>query len=245
MKTNLEKWNHYKAILDNRANEFMDSLDVNIPEVFYQVTPIGSLTICNTIRRYYSFKGLPYFDKRPTKQNIIDLIKLNDEIHFTSDQIYIEYSYVYLMRDDREYKATTSISLKNLLDTKNTFLKKEDAEEVASDLKKKFDELNLFRQTHKKDASYDYKSNGYTFLGWQNGWRSIYFDEDGKVTTGDISKGEKPKKSFGYDKEEYPLYGKCMDAGHHRIEVQHNNRGSENTVSCPICKVYWKYDCSD
>ena len=22
-------------------------------------------------------------------------------------------------------------------------------------------------------------------------------------------------------------------------------RGSENTVSCPICKIFWKYDCSD
>lgn len=33
--------------------------------------------------------------------------------------------------------------------------------------------------------------------------------------------------------------------GHHPIHIQHNIRGSENTDICDICKIYWKYDCSD
>ena len=33
------------------------------------------------------------------------------------------------------------------------------------------------------------KEAGYKFLGWQNGWKHVYFDEDGNQTTGDASKG--------------------------------------------------------
>lgn len=89
------------------------------------------------------------------------------------------------------------------------------------------------------------KSEGYKFLGWQNGWQHVYFDENGNQTTGDISKGEKPKRTAGYLKEDYPEYGICREQKHKCDEVHHNRRGSENTVSCDICKIYWKYDCSD
>ena len=51
-------------------------------------------------------------------------------------------------------------------------------------------------------------------------------------------------KSFGYSSADQPIYGKCRDLKHRRIEVSHNRSGSENTVSCPVCKIYWKYDCS-
>lgn len=84
------------------------------------------------------------------------------------------------------------------------------------------------------------KEEGYKFLGWQNGWKSVYFDANGNVTTDD-----KTRKSFGYLTADYPEYGKCRDEKHKRDDVQHNPRGSENTVSCDICKIYWKYDCSD
>lgn len=87
--------------------------------------------------------------------------------------------------------------------------------------------------------------NGYKFLGWQNGWKHVYFDEDHNVTTGDLSKGEKPKKTFGYLPKDYPEYCACTEAKHLLDELQHTQSGSENTVSCDICKIYWKYDCSD
>lgn len=88
-------------------------------------------------------------------------------------------------------------------------------------------------------------TDGYKFLGWQNGWKHVYFDEDGKQTTGDLSKGEKPKRTFGYTKEDYPEYGSCSELKHKVDDVQCNSRGSENIVSCDECKIYWKYDCSD
>ena len=87
---------------------------------------------------------------------------------------------------------------------------------------------------------FDYKANGYNFLGWQNGWKHVYFDKDGNVT-----EDRKIAVVAGYLTADYPEYGKCRDLGHKHIKIQHDRRGSENTVSCPICKIYWKYDCSD
>lgn len=84
------------------------------------------------------------------------------------------------------------------------------------------------------------KEQGYTFLGWQNVWKHVYFDKDGKQT-----ENRNEAVSFGYLTKDYPEYGKCRDLGHKYDEVQHNQRGSENTCSCDICKIYWKYDCSD
>ena len=55
------------------------------------------------------------------------------------------------------------------------------------------------------------KEAGYKFLGWQNGWKRVFFDEDGKQTTGNTSKGEKPRVSFGYTKEDYPEYAYCRE----------------------------------
>jgi hypothetical protein len=98
-----------------------------------------------------------------------------------------------------------------------------------------------FKEQRKKDGGYDYAANGYKFLGWQNEWKHEYYDEDGNL----CSETGKPHKSFGYSKENYPEYRNCIDSKHRRIEVTHDSRGSENTVSCPICKIYWKYDCSD
>lgn len=84
------------------------------------------------------------------------------------------------------------------------------------------------------------KEANYKFLGWQNGWHHIYLDKDKKPTT-----DPKEQVYFDYIKEEYPEYRQCIDSGHSRDEISHNNRGSENTISCDVCKIYWKYDCSD
>lgn len=89
------------------------------------------------------------------------------------------------------------------------------------------------------------KEAGYKFLGWQNGWASVYLDKDGKITTGDLLKGENPKVSSTYIKEDYPEYSSCREKKHNLDDISHNNRGSENTVSCDVCKIFWKYDCSD
>jgi len=83
-----------------------------------------------------------------------------------------------------------------------------------------------------KELNRELESKGYKFLGWQNGWLYV----DGKVSP-----------------DKHPEYCECLNKGHNKWDhpdgpwasYQHNSRGSENTVSCNICKIYWKYDCSD
>ena len=91
-----------------------------------------------------------------------------------------------------------------------------------------------------KDIDKLLKEAGYKFLGWQNGWQHVYVDKDGNVTND-------KEKYIGatYMPDKYPEFCACRDANHKQDEIQHNQRGSENTVSCDICKIYWKYDCSD
>lgn len=74
----------------------------------------------------------------------------------------------------------------------------------------------LFYKKHSKTKDYDYEVNGYKYLGWQNSWL------------------EPPVE-----------YKTCKEQGHLQVDVHHDNRGYENTGSCPLCKIYWKYDSSD
>jgi hypothetical protein len=244
MRTNLEKWNYYKKLLEQRASAFLDSISPVTPSEFYMVNFKGGVNKCLVISRYYSFEPHLFCISKPSKRDVETIENLyKSDIGFKAERAYFEYSYVWSIdTDGKEYTAKTAIPIMAVLEKKEAFLSREDAEVAAIEIKAAYDENILFKETHKKDANYDYKANGYKFLGWQNGWKHVYFDEDGNQTTGDASKGEKPKRSFGYTKEEYV---ECIEQKHRRIEVQHNQRGSENTVSCPICKIYWKYDCSD
>lgn len=72
-------------------------------------------------------------------------------------------------------------------------------------------------KAHKDEIDKLLQDWGYKFLWWENWWMT-------------------------HKTEEYKL---CHELGHKRDEVEHSHRWSENTVSCDICKIYWKYDCSD
>jgi hypothetical protein len=95
-------------------------------------------------------------------------------------------------------------------------------------------------KAHKNDIGHLLLQHNYKFLGWQNSWHHVYFDKNHNIT-----KDSSNINSFGYLEEEYPEYIKCRNAGHKTDEIQVNQRGSENIVSCDICKIYWKYDSSD
>lgn len=236
MKTNLEKWNYYLGLINKRANIFMDAISPLIPNNFYKVELSGKIYECTVLNRHYSF-GLYFNGKKPTKADIEKIKALCDsEIVFTEKMAYFDYSYVW----GDGHTAQTAINVKTVFEYKTAFLSLTDAEIKAKEIIEKNAEEKLFKETYKKDANYKYAENGYKFLGWQNGWKHVYFDADGNVTY-DITK----RKAFGYLTADYPEYGKCKEQKHRTIEVSHNQRGTENTVSCPVCMIYWKYDCGD
>jgi len=69
-----------------------------------------------------------------------------------------------------------------------------------------------------RDEEVKQRVEWYEFLGWLNGW----LKEQAQI-----------KRGF------------CIGKKHAGSDIQHDPRGSENTVICDICKIYWKYDCSD
>ena len=242
MKTNLEKWNFYLSIIDDRTKEFIDlqKEGKDIPNVYYIVYPTGKIVERNIIDIEYSHHkhgGKIYFNgKKPTREDISNIATYSTcHIPFSVENIWFKYSEIW--DKEKGSKSTSSVRFNDVINKKRLFYSVNEAQS-QSDLMKKDVEYKLL---HKKDKSYNYTENGYKFLGWQNGWKHVYFDEDGN----ECSKSEKPSKTFGYLAADYPEYGKCIDLKHKRIEVSHDQRGSEHTVSCPICKVYWKYDSSD
>lgn len=245
MKTNLEKWNYYLSIIEKKTSEFIASQKEGkkIPSVYYVVHPIGKVaerTIIDIEYSHYKHGGRTYFSgKKPTKKEVEALAEYSAiKIPFSVDNLWFKYSEIWDKENNRTY--TSSVRFTDVLTKNKLFYSIDEAEEHAKIIRQQVKEEKEFKKLHKKDSGYNYSANGYTFLGWQNGWKHVYYDEDGNL----CSDTGKPRKSGGYLTSDYPEYGKCRDLKHRRIEVSHNRSGSENTVSCPICKIYWKYDCS-
>lgn len=236
---NIDIWNGYMRLINEREKTFIDSIiGEKKPEIIYQVYLGGNLTECFVTDINYT-NGLYLSKKSPTKEDIQTIKNYYDgDPLMTPDKIAFEY--YYLWGDNNERKASSTHYLYRKDNYCKLTLSKEEAILVSEELIKKNKEEQEWRELHKKDASYNYNENGYKFLGWQNSWNHVYFDAEGNQTD-DPSK----RVAFGYTKEDYPEYGNCRELKHRTIDVSHNNRGSEHTVSCPECKIYWKYDSSD
>lgn len=246
MRSNIEKWEYYLFILNNKTDAFVKSqIGRNIiPKKYYVILYNGTIserTILGNEVALYKHNGKTWFSgKKPTKEDVQALEEYAmSNITFSASSIYLAYSSIY----NKETGATSTSTVKfhDVINQIGLFHSLSEAEAHAAKVDADHKETIAFKELHKKDASYNYLANGYKSLGWQNGWKHVYYDEDGLL----CSETGKPHKSFGYPKSEYPEYRNCIDSGHKRIEVSHNQRGSENTVSCPICKIFWKYDCSD
>lgn len=242
MKTNIDKWNYFWGLIDERTNKFIESeiKDKTIPEVYYTIYPSGTISERKLGKISYSHykHGMSNFfiGKTPTNEHI-KKVKLYSEsnIPFTTDNLYFEYQEI-----NSKFNAKSSVNYNDIINEVNIFFDLDKAKEKSNEIIEKVKADNEFDELHKKDASYNYSANGYKFLGWQNGWKHEYYDEDGVL----CSISNKPSRSIGYTKENYPEYCNCKEQNHRKIEVRHYRNGSENTVSCPICKIYWKYDCS-
>jgi hypothetical protein len=218
MANNLEKWNGLMAVIEKRLLDFVIQQCGRIPEKFYSVYPTGKVEECFIIKPYYRYEFEAYYrGKSPTKQDVTRLwLATQSEIDYSLDNVYFDYFYYYTLGEEKR-QAKTAVKYKDLFPpTNNIFLNKDEAEAYGDKIKELRAEESLFDETHKKDKHYDYKANGYKDLGWQNSWR-----------------------------EDHPEYIDCRQQGHRTIHVSHDNRGTQHDVSCPICKVLWKYDSSD
>lgn len=245
MKTNLEKWNYYLSIIDEKTNQFINDQKQgkNIPRVYWFVYPTGKVaerTIIGTTYSHHKHGCRTYFSgKKPTKKEVQALAEYSAiDINFLVDNLWFKYHEFWDKEKNHEF--TSSVRFIDVITEKGLYRSIEDAENQGEIIRSQYEEEKAFKEAHKKDGGYDYDANGYKFLGWQNGWKHVYYDEDGNL----CSETGKPKVSFGHTKTDYPEYKNCMDSNHNRIEVRLQRSGSENVVSCPSCKIYWKYDCS-
>ena len=244
MKTNLEKWNYWYNLIVAKTKQFIESQCETIPTKIYKIYPSGKIGIGEVTGVDYNYRlngnnfYLQFFTKKPTKDDVLKLKKYHElNIPMTRERIMFKYSELF---GNGSSRASSVHLLFDNSKNENLTTCENKAKEISLMLTSEYDKKNKFLDEHKKDKNYNYNENGYKCLGWQNGWKHVYFDAEGNVTE-DPTK----RKSFGYSTADHPEYGACKDAKHLHIEVQHNQRGSENTVSCPICKIYWKYDCSD
>ena len=246
MRTNLEKWNHYKAIVDSNTNKFIQEQlkDIKLPTSYFFVYPSGKIVEREIIGAHYTFgkeAGRNYYTgKKPTKEDIQQIMSLVAITDFHVEKCWFDYSEIW--DKEKGSRSTSAVSFVDLINEKGgIFLNRDKAIQFSEVLIAKAKEADEFYEKHRKTTSYDYGANGYKFLGWQNGWSYVKLDKD-KVL---CSISGKPQAYGKPDPKLYPEFTNCIDLGHQRIEVSHNRRGTENTVSCPVCKIFWKYDCSD
>lgn len=244
MRTNLEKWDYYKSIIDQRTDGFVNSIifnaGVSLPSSYYYVYPSGKVVervICSCYYNHRIHGGTTYFyGKKPTREEV-ELIKKYSEsdIPFDRNNIFLNYEEKW----DGGMKIKSSVNYIELINERGgNYLNIADAVIESESRLELVREKKEIQETYK---GFDFGSNGFKFLGWQNGWKHVYYDEDGNLCT----ESGKPRRSFGYSKEDHPEYGKCRELKHILYDEQRTRSGSENIEACPKCKIYWKYDCSD
>lgn len=235
--TNKDKWDAKMTIINDKIDSYIKGLSLNIPDKFYLINRIGKIDECFTNRIYCSISGLYFYGKNPTKLDVESITNISNNLKLDDKEIYVEYKYQW----GNNHWSSTTIKIDEFENSDKVFLTLEEAKPIAEKIENKIKERREFLETHKKDKDYNYSANGYKFLGWQNCWRSIPVDSN----LVPCSESGNPTYCYSYPREERPEYFSCLDQKHILIEVSHNQRGSEHSVSCPKCKVYWKYDSSD
>jgi len=213
MRTNKEKWDFLIEELNKKSKEFIKAQEVgvNISDKFYYVDYFGDISEITILGIKYIHRNdaVIYYGNKPSHKNLDILTSyVYSNIIFDIKNILL---YCYKNGDDN-----FNVYLSDFSDSKCYFKLLIDAENKSSEIKREKEENKDFYKINAKSANYNYDSNGYTFLGWQNTWE-----------------GE-PK-----------ILQECRAKNHRYIEVKVGNKGMDNTVSCHICKIYWKYDCSD
>jgi len=145
MKTLLEKWNHYKSIIDAREQKYIETTIADVPKYLYQLYPNGTIRELEITKVYYANRQYFHFDKKPTKKDV-EKIKQFSELEqvFVDENILYNYTEIYKTRGS----CRGAFSLKDI----GKYTTKEVAEAKSVDIISKLqsEELLIKNLTHKR-----------------------------------------------------------------------------------------------
>lgn len=129
MKTNLEKWNYWKGLIDAREKAFVESEVTEIPSVLYSVHPNGG--IGEKVITFVTYRNGKNFriDKRVTKVDVEE-IKSFAENNEPLSMENIRFNYE---EKHSSFKSSGAVKINEL----DKFLTKEEAEIKSNEVKEK------------------------------------------------------------------------------------------------------------
>ena len=153
MKTNLEKWNYYKKIIESKTKEFINNqIGSDIPEMIYHIYPSGKIIKCVVEKVDYVYQHnkiyFPFWNKRPSKKDI-DKIKEYSEMNIDYDKDFICFSYKEEPHDG--YYLSGEYKIKDLRENKYLTTSEQRSKEISKELiEKKQKEEELLNNGHIK-----------------------------------------------------------------------------------------------
>ncbi len=127
MRTNLEKFKHYKSILKQQESDFIQQVIKDYPKKVYKVFPSGNIQELTIIGLTYSRSKNWYFEKRPSKIQVQEIKDFSEsKREFDEKKILFNYGY-----EAGTFKASGAFSFYQL----EEYFTKEGAEKKSKEVK--------------------------------------------------------------------------------------------------------------
>jgi len=94
MKTNLEKFNYWKEVYNDRLKEFIQSEKISKPEYFYRLYPSGKIETLRVLSVGYSQRATYFCGKIPSRKEIEELKDFCQHTPLARDMIMFRYESV-------------------------------------------------------------------------------------------------------------------------------------------------------
>lgn len=130
MKTNLEKWNFYKAQIDEATQKFLEENKIDVPSILYTVSNNGDIVQLDVTNVHYFHRYIPTYKKKPTRADIRDLIHYQLYHVYSIDNVIVEYTQKY-----GNVKSRGGFHINRL----GEYLNLEQAQKISNDLKKEIE----------------------------------------------------------------------------------------------------------
>ena len=136
MRTNLEKWNYYMSLINNKEQEFINSNIKDIPTCIYEVYPSGKLRTLNVTGVRY--RNELYGGAKPSREDVAKIKAYYENM----PELIIEKVSVNWECIDQRYKSSSAVRYLEMKE--KYFTSKEDADKKAfelTEIKRKEEEL--------------------------------------------------------------------------------------------------------